>query len=75
MTSATQVTVGAGMTIADVQGLAAEGLTYGVDLASRDSATIGGTVATNAGGVRVVCFGDTRANVAGIEAVMPTGRS
>ncbi|HEX5017943.1 MAG TPA: FAD-binding oxidoreductase [Actinomycetes bacterium] len=65
-----QVTVGAGTTIADLQSLAARhSLTYGVDLAARDSATIGGTVATNAGGVRVVCFGDTRRNVTGIEAV------
>lgn len=69
-----QVTVGAGMTVADVHALAAEaGLMYGVDLASRDSATIGGTVATNAGGVRVVRFGDTRAQVAGVEAVLADG--
>ena len=69
-----QMTVGAGMTIAQVQGLVADaGLTYGVDLASRDSATVGGTVATNAGGVRVVRFGETRRNVAGLEAVLPDG--
>ena len=47
--------------------------TYGVDLASRDSATIGGTIATNAGGVRVVRFGDTRAQVVGVEAVFADG--
>jgi FAD/FMN-containing dehydrogenase len=69
-----QVTVEAGVTIAEVHGVAARhGLTYGVDLASRDSATIGGTVATNAGGVRVVKFGETRRNVAGVEAVLPDG--
>ncbi len=69
-----QVTVGAGMTVADVHALAADvGLMYGVDLASRDSATIGGTVATNAGGVRVVRFGDTRAQVVGVEAVLADG--
>ncbi len=69
-----QVTVGAGMTIADIHALAARhGLTYGVDLAARDTATIGGTVATNAGGIRVVHFGDTRRQVNGIEAVMPDG--
>jgi len=69
-----QVTVGAGMTVAQVHALAAEaGLAYGVDLASRDSATIGGTVATNAGGVRVVRFGDTRAQVVGVEAVLADG--
>ncbi|MFL6181942.1 MAG: FAD-binding oxidoreductase [Actinomycetes bacterium] len=69
-----QVTVGAGMTIADVHRLVGgHGLTYGVDLASRDSATVGGTVATNAGGVRVVRFGETRRNVVGVEAVLPDG--
>ena len=69
-----QVTVGAGMTVAQVHAVAAEsGLAYGVDLASRDSATIGGTVATNAGGVRVVRFGDTRAQVLGVEAVFADG--
>ncbi len=69
-----QVTVGAGLSVAEVHALAARsGLTYGVDLASRDSATIGGTVATNAGGVRVVRFGDTRAQVVGLEAVLADG--
>ncbi|MCZ3389203.1 MAG: FAD-binding oxidoreductase [Actinomycetia bacterium] len=69
-----QVTAGAGMTVAQVHAIAAEaGLTYGVDLASRDSATIGGTVATNAGGVRVVRFGDTRSQVVGVEAVLADG--
>ncbi|MCZ3386689.1 MAG: FAD-binding oxidoreductase [Actinomycetia bacterium] len=73
-TASQQVTVGAGTTIAQVHAIAAaSGLTYGVDLASRDSATIGGTVATNAGGVRVVRFGDTRAQVVGVEAVFADG--
>ena len=49
------------------------GLTYGVDLASRESATIGGTIATNAGGIRVVRYGDTRAQVVGVEAVLADG--
>lgn len=69
-----QVIVGAGTTVAQVHAIAAaSGLTYGVDLASRDSATIGGTVATNAGGLRVVRFGDTRAQVVGVEAVFADG--
>jgi FAD/FMN-containing dehydrogenase len=69
-----QVTVGAGVTVAELQALAHErGLTYGVDLAARDTATIGGTVATNAGGVRVVHFGDTRSQVVGLEAVFADG--
>lgn len=73
-TSSRQVTVGAGMTVAGVHAVVADsGLAYGVDLASRDSATIGGTVATNAGGIRVVHFGDTRAQVVGVEAVFADG--
>jgi FAD/FMN-containing dehydrogenase len=69
-----QVTVGGGTTVAQIHDLVAPaGLMYGVDLASRDSATIGGTVATNAGGVRVVRFGDTRRNVVGVQAVLADG--
>lgn len=63
---------GAGLTLGEVQNLAAQhGLVYGVDLAARDSATIGGTVATNAGGIRVCKYGMTRSQVEGIEAVLP----
>lgn len=73
-TSSRQVTVGAGITLAGVHAVVARsGLMYGVDLASRDSATIGGTVATNAGGIRVVRFGDTRSQVVGVEAVFADG--
>lgn len=72
--AAAQVTVGAGVTIAQLHAHAATaGLTYGVDLASRDSATVGGTIATNAGGVNVVRHGSTRAQVIGIEAVLADG--
>jgi FAD/FMN-containing dehydrogenase len=69
-----QVTVGAGLTLADVQHHVRDaGWEYGVDLAARDSATIGGTVATNAGGIRVIAHGMTRAQVTGMEAVLPDG--
>ena len=69
-----QVTVGAGATLGAVQRHAcAAGWEYGVDLAARDTATIGGTIATNAGGIRVIAYGMTRAQLAGIEAVMPDG--
>lgn len=69
-----QVSVGAGALLGDVQRHArAAGWEYGVDLAARDSATIGGTVATNAGGIRVLAFGMTRMQVCGIEAVLPDG--
>ena len=72
--AAGQVTVGAGVTLASLQAHAAgAGWAYGVDLAARDSATVGGTVATNAGGVRVVRHGATRAQVLGVEAVLADG--
>jgi len=69
-----QVTAGAGATLGAVQAAAAaDGWMYAVDLAARDSATIGGTVATNAGGIHVIAYGMTRAQVTGIEAVLPDG--
>lgn len=69
-----QVTTGAGVTLGDLQAAArVAGWSYGVDMASRDSATVGGTVATNAGGLRVVRYGDTRAQVLGLEAVLGSG--
>lgn len=67
-------TAGVGVTIADLAQLArAHRLTYAVDLASRSSATVGGTIATNAGGLRVLRNGDTRAQLVGIEAVLANG--
>jgi FAD/FMN-containing dehydrogenase len=51
----------------------ASGWAFGVDLAARDSATIGGMAATNAGGVHVVRYGGMRDQVAGVEAVLATG--
>ena len=69
-----QLTAGAGATLGEVRRCAAaEGWVYGVDLAARDSATIGGTVATNAGGIHVIAYGMTRAQVVGVEAVLADG--
>ncbi len=74
-TSARQVTVGAGVTLADVQNLAAAaGLRYAVDLSARDSATIGGMIATNAGGINMIRYGGTREQVIGVEAVLGSGQ-
>jgi len=69
-----QVTAGAGVVLADLHrhALAAR-WEYGVDLAARDSATVGGTIGTNAGGIRVCCHGMTRRQVVGIEAVLADG--
>jgi FAD/FMN-containing dehydrogenase len=69
-----QVTAGAGVTIARLAARAASaGLRYGVDLASRDSATVGGTIATNAGGIHTIRYGPTRFQVAGLTAVLADG--
>ena len=70
-----QVTAGAGVTLAALTAHArAAGLDFGVDLAARDSATVGGMVATNAGGIRVLRYGSMRDQVAGVEAVLVDGR-
>ena len=70
-----QTTAQAGVTIARLHAHArAAGWEYGVDLAARDSATVGGTIATNAGGVHVLRYGATRRQVIGVEAVFADGR-
>jgi FAD/FMN-containing dehydrogenase len=70
-----QATVGAGVVLADLQDAAARaGWSYGVDMASRASATVGGNVATNAGGIRVLRYGDTRAQLLGVTAVFGSGQ-
>ncbi|HEX5303889.1 MAG TPA: FAD-binding oxidoreductase [Streptosporangiaceae bacterium] len=69
---AAQVTAGAGVTLRRVAEADPE-LDLGILIASRDSATVGGAVATNAGGVRVLRFGPMRAQLRGIEAVLADG--
>jgi len=70
-----QVTAGAGVTLAALTAHArAAGLDFGVDLAARDSATVGGMFATNAGGIRVIRHGSMREQVAGAEAALMDGR-
>ncbi len=73
-TGALQVTAAAGVTMARWrQHARSAGLDAPVDFASRDSATVGGAIATNAGGSRVVRFGTMRSQVAGITAVLADG--
>lgn len=68
------LTAWAGTPLETVQEAArAAGLSYAVDIGARGSATIGGTIATNAGGIRVLQHGMTRANVLGLEAVLASG--
>jgi FAD/FMN-containing dehydrogenase len=69
-----QVDAGAGVTLAALQAHARDaGLEAGVDFAARDSATVGGLVATDAGGIRALRHGTVRARVAGLEAVLSDG--
>jgi FAD/FMN-containing dehydrogenase len=71
---ALQVSVDAGVTIEQLQtAVASHGLRYGVDFGGRGSATVGGTIATNAGGLNVLRHGMTRAQVIGVEVVLGTG--
>ena len=64
----------AGMPLAQAQVHAAEaGLLLPLSIASEGSATIGGAVATNAGGVNVLHYGSMRRLVLGVEAVLPDG--
>jgi FAD/FMN-containing dehydrogenase len=55
------------------QAVAAHGLTTGIDLGSRGSATIGGMVSTNAGGILAFRNGVMRHQVLGLEAILPSG--
>ena len=73
-TAESRITVAAGATLAAVQhAAAAAGLIFGVDLAARDSATVGGMASTNAGGLRTVRYGDMGEQVVGLEVVLPDG--
>lgn len=71
---AMQITCEAGLvlqTLHDVVG--AEGLRFPLTLGGKGSATVGGLIATNAGGTQVLRHGSMRAQVLGIEAVLADG--
>jgi len=68
------VVAGAGATIAAVQAhAAAAGWQFGMDWAARDSATVGGAIATNAGGLRVLRCGPAQAQLIGAELALAGG--
>ncbi len=72
--AAAQVTAGAGATVEAVQLAASRaGMRYAVDFGARGSATVGGSIATNAGGINVLRWGGTREQMLGVEAVLGTG--
>lgn len=67
-------TVEAGVVLQALQEAAREqGLLFPVDLGARGSCTVGGNVATNAGGISVIRYGMTRQRVLGLEAVLADG--
>ena len=64
----------AGMILSELHDKAAEaGCRFPMTLGAKGSATIGGLIATNAGGTQVLRFGTMRSLVAGVEAVLPDG--
>ena len=68
------LTVQAGMALEAVHNAALEhGLIYPVDFAARGSCSIGGNIATNAGGIRVIRYGNTREWIAGLKVVTMAG--
>jgi FAD/FMN-containing dehydrogenase len=73
--SANAMTVEAGMTLSRAQEEADRaGRLFPLSLASQGSCTIGGNLATNAGGTGVIAYGNARALVNGLEVVLADGR-
>ncbi|QCH23013.1 FAD-binding oxidoreductase [Mycobacteroides salmoniphilum] len=69
-----RIRAGSGVTLAALQQAAArENLQFGVDIGSRDSATLGGMASTNAGGLRTVRYGNMREQVIGVQIALPDG--
>ena len=68
------ITVGAGCTLAQIQAAAqAADRLFPLSLASEGSCQIGGNLSTNAGGVQVLRYGNTRELTLGLEVVLPSG--
>jgi len=68
------LTVQPGITLQAVHDVArGHGLLYPVDFAARGSCSIGGNIATNAGGIRVIRYGNTREWIASLKVVAGNG--
>lgn len=68
------LTVQPGVVLETVQRTAeTHGLIYPIDFGARGSCAIGGTIATNAGGIRVIRHGMTRQWIAGLKVVTASG--
>jgi FAD/FMN-containing dehydrogenase len=69
-----QAECGAGVILQTLhEAAAAEGLRFPLTLGGKGSATVGGLISTNAGGTQVLRHGSMRAQVLGLEAVLPDG--
>ena len=69
------MTVEAGCVLANIQQAAADAnRLFPLSLGAEGSCQIGGNLSTNAGGLNVLLYGNTRDLVLGIEAVLPDGR-
>ena len=65
----------AGATVAELQDAAANaGTLFPLSFASEGTATLGGALATNAGGIAAVRYGSARDLLLGMEVVLPDGR-
>jgi FAD/FMN-containing dehydrogenase len=69
------ITVDAGVVLKQIQ-IAAEQVDrfFPLSLGAEGSCQIGGNISTNAGGIQVLRYGNTRALVMGLEVVLPDGR-
>jgi glycolate oxidase len=68
------ITVEPGVITGEIQKLAdRHGLVYGGDPCSSESSSIGGNIAENAGGNKVMKYGPTGYHVYGLEVVLPSG--
>ncbi|WP_102224822.1 FAD-binding oxidoreductase [Acidimangrovimonas sediminis] len=73
-TAMSTMTVGAGCVLSVAQEAARDaGLFLGLDLGARGSCSVGGNLATNAGGNRVIRYGMAREHVLGLEVVLADG--
>jgi len=69
------VTLEAGLTVAEAQAIAERhAFLFPLSLGSEGSCQIGGVLATNAGGVNVIAYGNVRDFCLGVEAVLADGR-
>ena len=67
-------TVQAGVILQNLREAAKQkGLLFPLDIGAKGSCMIGGNIATNAGGVRVIRYGSTRSRVLGLEVVLADG--